>query len=163
MGLFKVLFLVGLGCFNQWFNFLTLPFLAVSSSVNEVTDGETGSMVGGVVFHEDQLTRSSDVALKSLPTMHIEEQKPEFENGELQNQHLFAADANGRVCSSSCPEPIGSQVTIDSHVDKNLLQSHLSNCIAQRKYFAPHWPAEAVRKALEVCLAIFFILVNILK
>ncbi|KAL3504124.1 hypothetical protein ACH5RR_033965 [Cinchona calisaya] len=128
------------------------PIQAVSSSVNEILDGEAEVLVGGstsnyVGSNDYQLPRASEVAFNSLPTMHIDRQKSEHEEGSLQNQHIFAADVNGRVFSNSCPEPISSQVTIDPNV--SVVQSHVGNGKAQQKYFAPHWTEEAVRKALE--------------
>ncbi|XP_027148919.1 DIS3-like exonuclease 2 isoform X2 [Coffea eugenioides] len=126
---------------------------ASSGSVNnEIHVGET-ELLDNVGSNENQVPRASDVAFSSLPVMHVTDQKSECEKGSLQNQHsLEADDENGSVISNCCPEAIfGCQVLKDSDVDVDVdpMPSHRGNGRAQRKYFASHWPEEAVTKALE--------------
>ena len=142
--------------------FCKISYLEAASSGsvnNEIHVGET-ELLDNVGSNENQVPRASDVAFSSLPVMHVTDQKSEREKGSLQNQHsLEADDENGSVISNCCPEAIvGCQVLKDSDVDVDVdpMPSHRGNGRAQRKYFASHWPEEAVTKALEVCLAMIF-------
>lgn len=83
------------------------------------------------------MPRASNIAFTSLPTMHFNEQAAESES--LPVQLTLSPGVGGQIYSGSCPDPI---VYGDPPITS----------YPQRKYFASHWPAEAVHKALEVSL-----------
>ncbi|XP_019260850.1 PREDICTED: DIS3-like exonuclease 2 [Nicotiana attenuata] len=83
---------------------------------------------------ELSLPRASNIAFTSLPTMHFNEQAAESES--LPVQLTMLPGVGGQIYSGSCPDPI---VYGDPPITS----------YPQRKYFASHWPAEAVHKALE--------------
>ncbi|KAK9271327.1 hypothetical protein L1049_026917 [Liquidambar formosana] len=119
----------------------------VTSSIGYSSSKHNG--VGSDPSSEHGVTKASDVAFNSMPTMHINEQVDLMEVGNTHSQHQFPSDLGGRTGSKSCPVPIACQEPIGSFTNKDFLPSQQIEGYAQSKYFAPHWSMEAVNEALE--------------
>lgn len=123
-----------------------------SSSICEIHVEEVnalegvGSLKSGESNHHSQV---SNCAFNLCPTIHIKEETPNLENGNLISQQFFEAEYE-REFPHSCPEPIVCKepIDVDSH---GIPPVQALNSSARRKYFSPHWPAEVTREALEVC------------
>ncbi|KAF8411801.1 hypothetical protein HHK36_004360 [Tetracentron sinense] len=120
----------------------------VSLSMNTSSSKQFGLEVHASDDHG--LTRASNVAFNSLPTMHVTGVAASVEVGSMQGQHVFPSDLDEKLFSKSCPEKICREVASGSFLNKEFLHSHQSEgCDMQRKYFAPHWSVEAVNEALK--------------
>ncbi|PRQ26500.1 putative exoribonuclease II [Rosa chinensis] len=95
--------------------------------------------------YEQELTKASNLAFSSLPTMHIVEsldvQSPE-------NQRLLPSDFGGKMSAKSCPEPAACGASPGILTNKGSPPQHFEG-FSQRKYFPPHWSMEDVNDALE--------------
>lgn len=103
-------------------------------------------MGGSGTSNEQQLSRASNIAFNSLPTMRVNEQAATQEGISMQNQHFFPSDFGDRMYSKSCPVTVTCEESIGSIGTKDSLLPR------QRNFFAPHWSSESVNEALEVSL-----------
>ncbi|XP_048332455.2 DIS3-like exonuclease 2 isoform X2 [Ziziphus jujuba] len=98
--------------------------------------------------NDNILMNASNVAFKSLPTMHINEQASPEDVQILQNRNPQSSEPGGRILSKSCPEPISCEESSESFMNKDFSTHQMESC-AQKKYFAPHWSLNAVNDAIE--------------
>lgn len=91
-------------------------------------------------------TKASDIAFNSLPTMHLNGKAVPPEGRITQNRQLFSSDSDGRTITKSCPETIACEDALRSYPSNRLTLQQNS---PQRELFAPHWPVEVVKEALE--------------
>lgn len=148
---------------------LFFPRLVASySAVNEIR-GEAAESVGSAKTtnnattslkqqkleahpqNDNILMNASNVAFKSLPTMHINEQASPEDVQILQNRNPQSSEPGGRILSKSCPEPISCVESSESFMNKDFSTHQMESC-AQKKYFASHWSLNAVNDAIEVSL-----------
>jgi DIS3-like exonuclease 2 len=93
--------------------------------------------------NEQELSKAPIVESISMPLMHPNDQGVPV---DLQNMQIH----EGGIVSKPFSEPIGcvgSSATYKKNDSSPYSQIGLSG---QRSYFSPHWPVEAVEKALEV-------------
>lgn len=101
--------------------------------------------------NENITTKASNVAFKSLPTMHIND-KANLEDVQiLQNQNLQPSKPGGRILSKFCPDSIVCKESSESFMNNVFPTKQMESC-AQKKYFAPHWSLNDVNDAIEVSL-----------
>ncbi|KAI8014453.1 DIS3-like exonuclease 2 [Camellia lanceoleosa] len=115
--------------------------------LNELPAEPSEIMGSGGTPNEQQLPGACNVALNSLPTIHINEQIAPQEVRSMQNQLLFSSDSGGRMLLKSYPKTIACEESMGLYASKDFLMSQ-QTC-HQRKYFAPHWSVESVNEALE--------------
>ncbi|CAI9114600.1 OLC1v1015357C1 [Oldenlandia corymbosa var. corymbosa] len=118
----------------------TTPVRDTQSSGGKSTSRDVGS-------HDHQLSPSSDVEFDSLPNMPTD--RLQCEHANLENPQSIVPGTNGRLFFNSCPENIGRLVSEDSNLEADISSHYLSKGHAKRKLYTPHWPEEAVTKALE--------------
>lgn len=121
-----------------------------NSSMCEIHVGEVNALegVGSLKSGEsNDHSQGSNSAFNLCPTIHINGETPNLENGDLLSQQVFEAEYE-RELPYSCPDPIVYKESVDLDSHGNPPAQALSS-FARRKYFSPHWPAEVTREALE--------------
>ena len=101
--------------------------------------------------NESGLTTTSNVAFKSLPPMHVNEQPSPEDVQILEKQNPQPSEPGARIISKSYPESIDCEESSGSFTNKDV-PANLIEVFVQKKYFAPHWSLKAVNDALEVSL-----------
>ena len=101
---------------------------------------------------EQELTKASNVAFNSMPPMHIDEHANSEDIQNLRDRNPHSSDPDGRMFSKSCPESIAYGGSSDSFINGDFPHPHWMEGYAPKKYFAPHWPLQAVNDALEVSM-----------
>lgn len=117
--------------------------VSACSSVDELPSDSSEVVGGSGTSNEQQLSRASNIAFNSLPTMRVNEQAATQEGISMQNQHFFPSDFGDRMYSKSCPVTVTCEESIGSIGTKDSLLPR------QRNFFAPHWSSESVNEALE--------------
>lgn len=114
------------------------------SSMDHLSSKQSGSGMHNLNDHG--VTRASNVAFVSMPSMHVYE-RPELDGTKrMDDQHGFPADFRGRMFSKSCPEPLACGSLPGTFANGEMLGVEAS---ALRRLFAPHWSIDAVNEALE--------------
>lgn len=97
--------------------------------------------------HDHGLTKASNLAFSSLPTMHIVQPR---DGQSPENQHFLPSRFDGRMFEKYCPEPTVCGGSPGISANKGFPPQHMEG-YSERKYFNPHWSMEDVNDALEVC------------
>lgn len=130
----------------------TCGFCTACSSVSEICMdassllGDNTSSYHVVSNGHHQLPKEYNGGFSLMSSMHANEQTTD---GNLQNQQSFAHDSKEPIFPNSAPEPAVSEEPAGP-----VLVAQPVDCLAHRKYFPPHWSADAISKALEVSLSL---------
>ncbi|KAI3460593.1 hypothetical protein Pfo_017256 [Paulownia fortunei] len=121
--------------------------LSACSSVSEICMDESSLLGDNTSSHHVvsnghyQLPKEYNAGSSFMLPMHANEQTTD---GNLQNQQSLPHEIKDAIFYNSVPEPVVSEEPVGP-----VLVAQPIDCHGWRKYFPPHWSADAVNKALE--------------